>query len=965
MPKFLKIFIMKKLFFLLIILCSYTITTAQTGKITGKVINAGSGRSLNNATLLLIEKNKTETTDQNGNFTFSRLEPGTYSVQCSYSGHTEKTVIDIIVKNNDITIITISLDEKLSGGVIVTGRRVKAAGETLASLLVVQKNSANVMDGITQQQIKLTPDRSASDVMKRVSGASIQDDRFAVIRGLNDRYNAAYINGAPLPSTESDRKAFAFDIFPSSILDNLIIYKTATPDRSAEFAGGIIDITTKSVVPKNFTSISIGGSFNTLITGKDRFYSENKGKTDFLGIDDGKRALPAGIPSVLEFKKLNPAQKSELAKLFSNYQWGIKQGSASPNFNFQLSKGFNIERKQKEFLGAIFSLSYNRTYTFSEGERNSFDFDLNAPPDAQLIQKNKYRDSVYNDEVVLAALGNIAIKINNRHSISWKNNFSINTDNKLVKRIGAPDFTTDSTSFVKDAVRWFTSNTIFSSQLGGEHQVGKIKTKINWLGAYSKVDREIPNLSRTSYVGTFPDVNTNLFANFSSGPPLLTSGNGTMFFSNSNESIRSIKADITQPYKFMKNADNYVKIGGGYQKRSRDFNSRILGFAQYNTGVSFDNSLLLLPEDQIFSQQNLGKKSNGKGGFLLNDGTLAYSVYDATSTLANAYIMSDQRFFKKFRLIYGVRMESFNQKLNSFRDRDTISVNTNIQDFLPSVNFVYALTKKMNVRLSYTQTINRPEFRELAPFIFYEFVSNYSYEGQESLKRAKIKNYDFRYEFFPGRAQLFSVSAFYKEFTDPIEIITVPNTSNQTIYNNALSAQVYGIELEFRTLLSTILGIKKEDAFLSKFTLAGNAAYIKSSVKLGPLFGFTPDQLVTDRALQGQSPYLINGSLGFNDEKTGLSSTLSVNRIGDRILFGGTFKDPDIYEKARTIVDFQLSKSFLKSKVEVKLTAKDILAQNISFYFDFDESKSFTQNDRYFSSNNAPRVISFSATYKF
>ncbi len=956
---------MNKLFFLLSLAFFSVTLTAQTGKITGKIINAGSGRPLNNATIILIEKNRTETADQNGNFTFSRLEPGTYSVKCSYSGHVEKTVTDIVVKNNDNTVINISLDEKVSGGVVVTAKRVKAAGETVASLLVVQKNSANVMDGITQQQIKLTPDRSASDVMKRVSGASIQDDRFAIIRGLNDRYNAAFINGAPLPSTESDRKAFAFDIFPSSILDNLIIYKTATPDRSAEFAGGMIDITTKSILPKNFTSISIGGSFNTLITGKDRFYSENKGKKDFFGIDDGTRALPGGIPSTEELRRMTPAQRAEQAKNFSGYKWGIKQSTASPNFNFQLSKGFNIERNQKEFLGALFSLSYNRSYTFSDGQRNSYDFDLNAPQGSQLIQKANYKDSVYNDEVVLAALANIAVKINNRNSISWKNNFSINTDNKFVKRIGAPDFTTDSTFFVKDAVRWFTSNTIFSTQLSGEHQVGKIKTKINWLGAYSKVDREIPNLSRTSYVGTFPDVNSNLFANFSSGPPLLSSGSGTMFFSNSNETISSIKADITQPYKFMKNSDNYVKIGGGYQKRERDFNSRILGFAPYSSGVAFDNSLYLLPEDKIFLPENLGKKSDGKGGFLLNDGTLPYSVYNASSALANAYIMSDQRFFKKFRLIYGVRMESFNQKLNSFRDRDTITVNTNIQDFLPSVNFVYALTQKMNIRLSYTQTINRPEFRELAPFIFYDFVSNYTYEGQESLKRAKIKNYDFRYEFFPGRAQLFSISAFYKEFENPIEIITIPNTTSQTIYNNALSAKVYGAEVEFRTLVSTILGIKKEGAFLSKFTLAGNAAYIKSNVKLGPLFGFSPEQLVTDRALQGQSPYLINGSIGFNDEKTGLSSTLSVNRIGDRILFGGTFRDADIYEKARTIIDFQLSKSFLSSKLEVKLTARDMLAQNISFYFDFDKSKSFNENDRYFSTNVAPRVFSFSAIYKF
>jgi outer membrane receptor protein involved in Fe transport len=234
------------------------------------------------------------------------------------------------------------------------------------------------------------------------------------------------------------------------------------------------------------------------------------------------------------------------------------------------------------------------------------------------------------------------------------------------------------------------------------------------------------------------------------------------------------------------------------------------------------------------------------------------------------------------------------------------------------------------------------------------------------LKRAKITNYDFRYEIFPGKAQLFSVSAFYKEFANPIEIVTLPNTSSQAKYINTTTAKVYGAEAEFRTLLSTLLGINKEGSFLSKFTLTANAAYIKSTIRLkDSLFGFSPSQLFSDRALQGQSPYIINGSVGFNDEKTGFSSTLSVNRVGDRILIAGTYNSADIYEKARTVVDFQLAKFFLKNTVEVKFTAKDLLAQKLNFYFDMDRSKSYTDKDRYFSSNTAPKVFSFSATFKF
>jgi outer membrane receptor for ferrienterochelin and colicin len=943
------------------------IVLGQSGKITGKVINARSGQALDRATVILIEKNKTEIADQNGKFTLTKLEPGIYSIRCSFTGYQEKTIDTIIVKDGENTDITVSLAEKGDlGGITLKSTRARAAGETVASLLIAQKNSANVSDGITAETIKKTPDKSTSDVLKRVSGATIQDDRFAIIRGLNDRYNAAFINGAPLPSTESDRKAFAFDIFPSSILDNLVIYKTATPDKTGEFAGGIIDITTKSILPKSFTSISFGGSYNSLSTGENRFYSEMKGKKDWIGKDDGTRAIPDGLPSSAALKALGYPEKAELAKLFGNYKWGIKKGIAGPNYNIQVSKGINIEKDQKEFIGVLLSFNYNKNYTLTAGERNSYDFDLSSPANVQINQKGKYVDSIYNEEVILAALGNIAIKIDGRNSISWKNNLSINTDNKLIKRLGTPDYTADPTNFIKEAVRWFTSNKIFSSQLTGEHQVGNKKTKINWLGAYSKVEREIPNLARTSYTGFYPDSNS-VFANFSSGPPLQSVGTGTMFYTSSDESIKSIKADITQPYTLLKNTQNLLKIGGGYQYRQRDFTSRTLGFAPYNNnGVTFDNSLATLPEDQIFLPQHLGKMKNGMGGFLINDGTLSNSDYDASSSLTNAYLMSDQRFFKDFRLIYGVRVEQFNQKLHAIRGfSDTINLNTTKTDVLPSVNFVYALNTKINVRLSYSLTINRPEFRELAPFLFFDYVTAYTYEGDPDLRRAKIKNYDFRFEFFPGKAQIFSVSAFYKDFTDPIEIVAIPYTSSQTKYVNTQSAKVYGVEAEFRTLISTMFGIRKENSFLGKFTLSGNAAYMKSTVKIGPLFGLPAVQLVTDRALQGQSPYIINGSLAYSDEKSGFSSTLSVNRAGDRIVIGGTRINPNIYEKGRTVVDFQLAKFFAKNIIELRFTAKDLLAQKLAFYFDADESKSYTDRDRYFASNISPRIFSFSVVYKF
>lgn len=961
---------MKFPFFILLTLLISNLLNAQSGKITGKVISSISGQPLPNATVFLLEKSKSVAADQNGNFNFSNLANGVYSIKCSNVSFQDKIIEEIVVKDKDITSIIVSLDQKKSlDEVIITTKRASAARETVFSLLIAQKNSASVSDGISAESIKKTPDRSTGDVIKRVSGASIQDDRFAIIRGLNDRYNASFINGAPLPSTESDRKAFAFDIFPSAILDNLTIYKTATSDKTGDFAGGIIEITTKSTSPKNFTSIAFGGSYNTLLTGKPRFFSENKGSKDFIGLDDGTRGLPVGIPAgSLKDPAVTLSDRAEYAKLFGKYKWGVKSGNTTPNFNFQFSNGYNIKRDGKELISTLFSLNYNKNYTFNEGSRNGFDFD--PTPGAVLYQRAKFIDSVYNEETILALLGNVAVKINNNNNISWKNNLSINTDNKLIKRFGNTDANGDPTAFMKDVVRWFTSNQIFSSQLTGEHLLGPIKTKINWLANYSTVTRDIPNLSRTSYNTDASSGGGSAF--IPGGDPNQLTGSGTMLFIKSNENIKSFKADITQPFTFLKNNQNFFKVGAGYQYRQRDFRTRLLGFDEYDLGgVQFDYSLTSLPEARIFLPENLGLTKTGLGGFILSEGTIDNSNYDASSSLSHLYLMNDQRFFKKFRLIYGIRIEKFNQKLNSSTEKPStppllINLDTTITDFLPSVNFVYSLNAKMNIRLSYSQTVNRPEFRELAPFLFFDYATQNTFGGLQDLKRAQISNYDFRYEFYPGKAQLFSVSAFYKDFTNPIEIVFIPGITNQASYYNTSSAKVYGLEAEFRTLLSTVFGTEREGALLNKFTFSANAAYIKSNIKQDKFFIIDPSRLVTDRALQGQSPYLFNSSMAFNDEKLGFSATVSVNRVGDRIYVVG-IKDEsaDIYEKARTVIDFQLTKFLLKNKLEIKVNARDLLAQDINFYFDYDLSKSYNSNDQLFSSFKAPKVLSISATYKF
>jgi hypothetical protein len=932
---------------------------AQTGTISGKVINEKTGEVLSGASVTLTPGNKKTASDQTGVFTFRNLTPGSYSVTISYVGLNTKEIAEILVKNGEIADVNAALAAKESTlqNVVV---RSTVSRENQTALLITQKNSPVVSDGISAEIIRKTPDRNTSDVLKRVSGASIQDDRFVVIRGLNERYNAAYLNGAPLPSSESDRKAFAFDIFPSSILDNLVIYKTAAPDMPAEFAGGLINITTKSIPAKNFTTISVGLGYNTISTFKDRLTYKG-GKWDFVGVDDGTRAIPSQIPSIKEFNTLLPAQRAEYSKYFAN-NWAINKKQTLPYGSFQFSKGVNFQRKGKDFAGVLLSLTYSNNTLQTQGERNIFDYDRSAAAEAPQW-KDRYNDRIYTTQTLMGALANFSFKLGDNSSINFKNILSINSDNRVVDRTGTPDYVGDPTFVANIRGRVFTSNLIYSTQLGGNHIISKSKARLEWLGAYSVVNRSIPDTRQSIY---FASDGGDLYADVATGRPVPDNG-GTHFYSKTKEHIVSGKVDFTQPFLLGK-VQSQLKAGVYYQQRSRTFDARLLAFTAYGSGgTNFDYSLLTLPEATIFAPQNLGGDlGNGRGGFALGDGTQPTYVYDATSNLGAGYIMLDQRFGRKVRLVYGARAEDFQQQLNSTNSFfEPLNINTTKLDVLPSANVIFSVTPKQNIRLAYSKTLNRPEFRELAPFVFFDFVTRYTIEGDTSLQRSTINNYDLRYEFFPGKSQLFSVSGFFKDFTNPIELVSNPNGSRSAVYKNARSANIFGIETEFRTLIGPLVRAS-EKSFLNDITWSANLAFLWSNIKLNDFGQIGVKDLNSNRSLQGQSPYVFNTGLTYSNTKAGITATFSANRVGDRIYIVGTKNDADIYERGRTVTDFQFTKNLHNDAWELKLNVKDLLAQKQVFYYDIDSNKKFSgTSDRIFSRNTFGRVISLTATCKF
>jgi TonB-dependent receptor len=982
--------IMQKYLTLITLLILTTCLTAQTGRISGTVVDSKTGETLPGATILVEGTSRGASADFDGKFAINNVPAGKVSLLISYISYTTKKIAGVTVKENDVTDLNVALEPSSSQDLTEVEVVVTLNKENNTALVLQQKNNASVSDGVSAETIKRTPDRNTSDVLKRVSGASIQDNKFAIVRGLNERYNAAYLNGAPLPSTESDRKAFSFDLFPSNMLDNLVIIKTARPDLPGEFAGGIIEINTKSIPEKNFVTVAAGTGYNTITTGRERLYY-NGGKTDWLGMDDGTRALSDKVPAYENFSN-DMNEQARLAREVPVSDWGIHKKNFAPNTSFQASAGWNVKRKEKDFLGVLASLSYNNTNTFFTTERLSYLSGIPGDEEDPLLLDRRFDDRTFQTQKLIGGLLNLSCKLNENNSISLKNLYSIASDDRVIERQGTTTPVETNPLLVKSTALWFTQNNALTSQLIGDHYLPKARIRVNWNGNYANVKRVIPNLRRHTYtrLSYMEDKNTD-----PSEPPFFdpndtiwkaqigasnSSSNdysGVMMWSDLNEVIYNGKVDVTHNYKLNSKLTLESKAGGLYQIRDRDFNFRQLTYSEYGVPggpTTFSTPLSYLPENEIFVQQNMGALSPSTvgspqiGGFKLVEATLPQSSYKAGSNLAAGYFMVDLKYNSFLRLVTGLRVESYRQKLEYFDNlylvnKKVITQDTTVTDLLPSLNLIYSPTDKINLRGSYSKTINRPEFRELAPFLFYDFNTQFSLNGDPNLKRALIDNYDLRLEWFPGAGQLVSVSGFYKHFENPIELSKAQNPT-ALIYQNVSSAFCQGIEFEYRINIgkfhkqdSTTLG-----RFLDNLTLFSNLALIRSKIDR------SNSQAIYDRPMQGQSPYLFNGGVSYIDTKYNYSFSVMLNRVGQRIYIVGNDMFEEVWEMPRTVLDLQLTKSFFKNKLDIRFNMKDLLAksQPLRYVQNFD-AKPLSGSSRTapFWTQRLGTQFSFQVVYKF
>ncbi len=881
------------LFLSAVLTLSYSAYAQTAGSISGKITDNTTNEELIGANIIVLGTNTGSSSDIDGNYIIKGLQPGSYKLKVSYISYQPVTVEDIQVKANQDTRINIGLNPASTelDEVVVTAEALK---NTEASVLKIQKNSDNIVDGMSAELIHKNNSSDGTDVLKRMTGITISDGKYAFIRGIGDRYNNTLLNGANLPSTDPEKRSFSYDLFPANLIENVITAKTFTPDKPADFSGGLVQINTIEFPSKFIFDFNSTANYNTNTTGKD-FSTYIGGSTDFLGYDDGTRAMPEGITDQKVVRgNYNDPELDQITSSFAN-DWSTLNVTAPFSGGFKLTLGDNVDLGGNSF-GYIGSASYSNTGETKNIERSLYDFSG---------ARYNYNGESYTRSVNLGGLLNFSYKFLNTNKISFKNLYNRSADDETTLYEGDYRY---AEQYREVSGLKYISRTLFSSQLVGEHEFDVFNgLNFDWNANFSQSKRDEPDNRRYLYARSLDDPTEPLRFQ-------LDQSLSTKYFGNLTDKNYGISTDFT--IKLFENpALPKIKTGYYFDTKNRNFEARSFGFKNIAGGDFLtEDSVLQRPVNEIFQQENIGNKF-----IQVTEITKPSDSYTADQHINATYLMFDVTLFNKFRLSAGARYENSVQELHTLSETgDTLNIKNNYNDILPGVNLTYLLSENINVRAAYSITLARPEFRELAPFSYFDFIANELVDGNVNLKRTLIHNYDLRFELYPGAGELVSVSLFYKIFNDPIEQILKSSTSNEPIrsYENGNRAENYGTEIEVRKTLHFI------SDWFQNFAFVGNVSLINSNIKIDNA-GFQK----SERPLQGQADYIFNIGLYYDNHDLGLNSSIVYNKVGQRIDKVGTADLGNIIELPVDLIDLSVSKELFEH-FNLKLVLKDLLDQN-------------------------------------
>ncbi|MDF1543831.1 MAG: TonB-dependent receptor [bacterium] len=945
-----------------------TSNAAEMGKIAGQIVNAATGETLIGATITVKGTELGAMTDLDGNYLIKSVPAGTYTLVISSIAYTPVEITSVIVTAGETNRINTSLKEQAHQvqGVKIEARAVQ---NTEATMLVKRQKAAAVSDAISAEQISRSGSGNAAEAMAKVTGASVVGGKFVYIRGLGDRYSSTKLNGSVLPSPDPDKQSMPIDIIPSSLLDNIIVEKTFTPDKPGDFAGGSVNLGTKDYPDERTLKFSSSTGYNSNTNGDSDFLYQTPSSKDWLGYDDGSRSLPDYIrdnadlqdrvnEEVSHFVTFNEDSRDSLFPLVVFMDSSTRAFSTEMKPQTKkapLDQGHSISygdqfRLFDRPLGITGSLSYGRSY---QSYVNGFDgkYKLAGGQGSQgLTVDHELRDWQGIEEVLWGGLLSANVGVHRNHKLGATFSYTRNGESTSRYLTGINLEHLDSGQTLRTYAMTYSERKLNSLQFTGKHHLPQ-SLLLEWVVSDANTNQYEPDtrfFTDYSYWESYEDDETgelidtlrwDIDPNRFPTPQRL--------WRELDESNREYRADLSIP------VTTQIKGKVGFAAIRKERSSREDRYRYSREGSNdYDGEIDVYASDVGIDTSWTTQYGNTTYIFrnYIKNAYQDRNQYTGEKNVDAVYGMVDLPQLGQLRVITGLRYET--TYMETVSQDSTVGTLSNdgtdgnprtytygpgisrieATDILPSVNLIYALNDNMNTRFAYGRTLARPTLREMSAAASEEFGVSRFFLGNPNIRQTYINNLDFRWEWFIRPGEVLAVSAFHKSFTDHIEhgiLITSANGNLSPI--NVDEATVLGVEVEFRRRLDHV------GSLLRNFVLGGNVTLAKSEVAIPEdemlsIKEFDPNASST-RPMAGQSPYLINLDLGYSTADNGLRASLFYNVFGRRLAFNAMGKTPNVYEMPRHQVDLVVSKSLLFGAT-LNFKAKNLLDEDVRFVHD-------------------------------
>ena len=869
--------------------------SGATGRVVGRVIDAATGQALTDVAIQVVGTTLGTQSTVDGRYVIRNVPAGTVTLHVRRIGFAPKTITGLMLATGGALKQDIALT---SAAISLEAQVVSASAErgTVNEALDQQRSSTRIVNAVTAEQISRSPDADAAQAVRRVSGVTVQGGRYVEVRGLGERYVTASLNGARLPSPEPERRVVPLDLFPSALLQSVTTTKTFTPDMPGDFSGAQVDVTLREFPLRRATTFSASVGYNGAVTGRDVLHAPMTG-AQWFGFSGARRDLPGALSAAgnLDSPLLTQADVNGFVRSFRNV-WTPETSSGAANVSSALSTGGETAILGQR-LGYIASASYATRQEVRADEIRGRAV-VNGSGDTEPY--NQYVGSTGRQSVTWGGLANFSALFGGGSRIELNNAYTRIADNDAHEDFGTFE---ELDLPVHRMTLDYVERSVRSNQLRGEHLINGDQT-LKWSITSSGVSRAEPDRSDIVYGQDLdPATGERLPYAWVSYRPDFTKRTFAALSEN------GLTTDAHYSVRLGPAGHETVLKGGAYFRhttrssdtRAYDLIGRLGNTARRGMAedlvVQYSN-----PSDQVFSLQ-----SNSNGG-----------SYDASDRVTAGFGMVDYPVGSRIHLVAGARVErsDLTVKTQVIGSTELATATLDNTDVLPSLLVNVALTDAQNLRLAATQTLSRPEYRELSPFGFRDLIEEINIRGNPELKRALVRNYDVRWEWYPDAGELLSLGAFYKDFTNPIEQIELATTGvNERSFINTEGAYNYGVELEVRKELGAFA------AALAPWSVFTNATFMQSRINTGENNGGALTNAT--RQMVGQAPYVVNAGLSYRGFDDALSATLLYNTLGRRIVSAGVQPLPDVYEQPRNAIDLSLRYA-LHSGMSLRLDAKNL-----------------------------------------